>query len=826
MAGVAVVAGVAALPTTAFAQDYTSGVFTGDVVDGSGKPVVGATVTIVSNQTGISRSTTTSSTGTFSFSNLPIGDYDVMVEASGYSSESAKQIVIEASKQTNYEFALASSTASSSDVIVRGARRKLAFSTATTGVVLDVEKLTRDVPVGRNLTSLVLMAPGTVKGDAAFGNLASVGGSSVAENAYYLNGMNITDFNNYLGSSSVPFEFFKSVEVKEGGQPAEFGRATGGIVNAVTKSGTNEFKGAVRLNWTPNGMFSDAPNTIGSANQFDKSQSADIVVELGGPIWKDHLYAYGLVQRVEGSDWNGDFAGGMREDINNNNFYGLKLDGYINPDHHLELTYFDTSRDIVSNYYAYDSGSAFVCSPGLVTQGQCTNDQVNDEIYNVGTGAIGALGNVDNQHFGAPSYVLKYTGKLTDWLTISAASGVNQDVSESDGGTLKLIQDANAGNAFNLFGLGNTFGNAQRNSISDGTQTTERKFTRADADILFSFWGDHHVRLGWEKEENSLVHFATRTGPGNSLGNPYSLIYRRCGTSVRCSTGTGNSVAHLGANSLYVELNYYNSGGEFHSENIGYYIQDEWKVNKNLTLSLGLRSDDFNNFTGDGSQFINMDGNLGPRLGFSYDPTGEGKQRIFGSYGVYYLPVAANTAFRQAGSEYYFREYWTYSGLNADKTPILGTQLTGWTGAGACPFPVTSGSAAAGTSGCNVTGDGTIHDPTSAIDQNLSATKEEEFILGYEFRLGDYWNLGVTYLNRSLKTNAEDVAIDAAVNAYCAAEGITGCSSTWSGFSQYTIINPGKEATIVLYAPVDGETTLRTVTFSAEDLGYPAAKRS
>src|SRR3546814_10874553 len=84
----------------------------------------------------------------------------------------------------------------------------------TTGIAIDLQDLTARMPLGRSLTDAALLAPTATAGDTTFGNLASLGGASVAENAYYINGLNITNFDNYLGSAPVPFEFFRSVEVK------------------------------------------------------------------------------------------------------------------------------------------------------------------------------------------------------------------------------------------------------------------------------------------------------------------------------------------------------------------------------------------------------------------------------------------------------------------------------------------------------------------------------------------------------------------------------------------------------------------------------------
>ena len=91
--------------------------------------------------------------------------------------------------------------------------------------------------------SVARLAPGVVKGHN-FGGGAGVsfGGSSVAENTIYINGLNVTDFYNRIGFSAVPYAFYDEFQVKTGGYSVEFGRTTGGVINAVTRKGTNEFE--------------------------------------------------------------------------------------------------------------------------------------------------------------------------------------------------------------------------------------------------------------------------------------------------------------------------------------------------------------------------------------------------------------------------------------------------------------------------------------------------------------------------------------------------------------------------------------------------------
>src|SRR6202008_4460250 len=126
-------------------------------------------------------------------------------------------------------------------------------------------------------------APGLTKGDGDLdsnGEGISFGGSSVAENTFYINGLNVTDFYNRVGFSSVPYAFYKEFQVKTGGYSVEFGRTTGGVINAVTRSGTNEFEYGTEVVWEPSSLQSSkknhfdstgAPYIIGSYDEYDRT---------------------------------------------------------------------------------------------------------------------------------------------------------------------------------------------------------------------------------------------------------------------------------------------------------------------------------------------------------------------------------------------------------------------------------------------------------------------------------------------------------------------------------------------------------------------------
>ncbi len=111
--------------------------------------------------------------------------------------------------------------------------------------------------------SVALLAPGIEQGPRLRRRCGvSFGGSSVAENTVYINGLNVTDFYNRIGFSSVPYAFYKEFQVKTGGYSVEFGRTTGGVINAVTRSGTNEFEFGGEITWEPDFLQATKPATI------------------------------------------------------------------------------------------------------------------------------------------------------------------------------------------------------------------------------------------------------------------------------------------------------------------------------------------------------------------------------------------------------------------------------------------------------------------------------------------------------------------------------------------------------------------------------------
>lgn len=818
-AGVAV-ATIATAP--AMAQDFTNLNATGRVINADGAPIADATVVLTSNDQGFTKTVTTDDAGNYRITALPQGSYTFEISAPGFQSFTDNAVTLTQANGGNSFQLVADGAAPSSDgIVVTGVRIRVSdFDRATTGAVISVAELANRVPVARNLTSIILLTPGTVQGDNAFGNLPAISGSSVSENAYFLNGLNITDFRQGLGSVEVPFVFYDTIEVKNGGIPAEFGRFTGGFVNAISKSGSNDLHAGALVTYQPDSLREDAPNTPANYNQQDYNESISAIFNLSGPIIKDRLFFYGFYQtnNIKTADtfltnnsntilFPGDrdprtgtvvtkatalpvySTGDQRTNrISTKPYYGGKIDFIPFDGHRLEATYFNSSQTTnLTNYSSSYKGGTFTQSDGSVVDYGNLLDK-NAPVIGEGIGS-------SINETGGENYVGRYTGQITNWLTLSGAYGVNKrrDNTTSSRPDYPFISDE--------AGLG-----ATGNSVNVlGRDKDKREFYRADAEVYVSLLGEHHFKGGYDRENLTSDSLTSYTG-----GVAYT--YTNSGPSGDTNTPVPNQ--------LYAAGRTFVNGGIFKSKNVAYYLQDSWSLfDKRLTLNLGVRNDRFENKNVEGKTYYKSGNQWAPRISFTADPFGDGLTKVYGSFGRYYLPIPSNTNIRLAGAELDYTRYFVLNGVNADGTPRLGAPLLTAADATTCP--------ASGTvANCVLVSDGVATPTDATVSKSLKPQSADEFIIGAERSLGSGIRVGLYGTYRKLNESLEDVAIDAAVINYCTANKIAGCNSVWTGFHQYVLVNPGSAATITLSDPINGEAAARTVDFSAADLGYPKARRT
>ncbi len=777
----------ALLTTAAEAQDYVTGAVSGSVSDDRGAPVADATVTLTSNTQGYSRIVAVTSMGRFSATGLAPGAYSVVIRAPGREDLSTA-IDVAVTQEARIDAVL---QPAGSPVIVKSKHVRMDFTRATTGLVVNLDSLTDQVPLARNLNAVTLLAPTVVPGHPGFGGgdnaVAAFTGGSVAENAYYIDGLNITNPDTYVGGARVPFDFYKSIEVMTGGYPAEFGRATGGVVNATTKSGSNDFTFALHGNFKPDSLRAQERDTYNYDGRFSTATNNSLIVEMGGALVRDRLFAYGLYQanQIEWETANVQSRFYSQAE-NNAPFYGLKLDGYITPSQRISLTAFDTTNTAISRRYRFDG----------VERGDYVATEVTET--------------------GGRNWVLNYSGRVNDWLNVSAAVGEMRDRSniapEDPSAYYVRVVDMN--------NRPTTLSKTQPSSTAQVTDMT-RRFWRADGDIRFDAFGRHHVRFGIDHEDNS------ETKTNNMVGQvPVQYIFR-----TYDATGTVIN------NDSLLQIVYQQLGGNVASENQAIYIQDSWDITPDLNVQIGVRDDTFRQYNLSGERYINLTGNVAPRLGFTWDPTGEGAWKIHGSYGANFIPPAMNLGVR--GKDLYFSQYFEApaGGWVIDASTGLPSAVGPTYALFGQPCPASqlsqapgfnSSHVAPGTEACFVIGNGVQEGAASKAAVGLKATRVDEFTLGADYRLNDLWSVGLSAIYRNTVDVSEDSEFGPAIIDYLTANGLD-ASQYESGeiSNSYYVWNVGDhDVTIRLKEPLPAETQARTITLTAEQLGHFAdAKR-
>lgn len=746
---IAAVAVAASLGVAMPALANNDGTLKGLVVDSQKVAIAGATITIKNEATGFTRTVTADSNGKYRFASLPVGVYTITSSKDGFTTEVYENIRVAIGER---EVSTPMYREGMERIEVTGSAISSVDTTSSESALnigaVELERL----PVSRNLTSVALLAPGANLGDSAFGNLPSFGGASVAENAYYINGLNVTDFRNGIGGSTVPFEFYEQFEVKTGGYSAEFGRSTGGVINAVTKSGSNEFKFGGNLFYIPEGLRETAPNVVRPDgemsiwNSDDKYSKMDGNIYASGPIIKDKLFFYVLYNpRDISSEAVGGGGSTMFTSSNDDAFWGAKFDWNISDSHILELTAFSDEQKVITGRQPYD-----------YMTGQLS-----------GSSASGY------QELGGQNIALKYTGYITDEFTLSVLVGQNEANAtvKSDADELPVVYDNRQGTWIPL-------GDWANFTVSEAKDT--RDAFRIDGEYALD---DHNIRFGFDREVNTSLD-----STGLSGGVYWALFTYPAGTSI---SSIGVDFAE---ETLVARKRDYSVGGEFETISQAFYVEDTWYVTEDITATIGLRSESFDNKNANGESFIKIDNQIAPRLGVTWDVNSDGETKLFANYGRYHLPVAANTNIRMAGAETYIHTYYELAQEGTAATnyvPTVGAEL-----------------------GVQVNGTGEVPDVSTVLDTSIEPMYQDELILGYQTMLDDYWSFGIKYTHRDLKSVIDDITIDKAIRA-----------NGWDGphGNVYLLTNPATD--IETYYDTDGDGTLEPVSISADSLGYPDPER-
>src|SRR6267142_2842960 len=298
----------AALVSIQVNAQVTGATLSGTVTDTSGGIIRDAEVSVKNTATGISRAVTVDSAGFYTVPNLLAGIYEVRVTAAGFSTALQSDLTLAVGAQQQLNFSLRVGTATETVKVTAATQIELTSSTLTGHV--DSQTVL-DLPLnGRDWTSLATLHPGvklienqmdyslgSARGNRGFGAQLTVSGQRTTNNNYRLDGVSVNDYansgpGNVIGAA-VGVDAIQEFSVLTGGFSAEYGKATGGVINAITKSGTNDFHGDVYEFLRNSALdsrdyFSRSGNTPVAAfrrNQFGAAA--------GGPIIKDKTFIFG-----------------------------------------------------------------------------------------------------------------------------------------------------------------------------------------------------------------------------------------------------------------------------------------------------------------------------------------------------------------------------------------------------------------------------------------------------------------------------------------------------------------------------------------------------
>ena len=755
-----------------------------------GEAVPGATVTVVHLASGQSRTVTADAQGRFFAGWLPPGDY--RVSSGTLSQEVAVAVGVTRDVQLRRD--------ALDTVVVEGRRQGVVdVQSVENATVFTAEQLDR-LPVARDVQSVAQLAPGVgvtkvFSSDLARTNLPTISGASAAENAYYINGMDVTDLASMVSYATVPFEGVEQQQVKTGGYGAEFGRSLGGVLSVVTKRGTNTWTGGASATWVPDALrargtdivdlnpdnasgITKKPNYVSfvSANRRDE---ANLTLYAGGPLLKDRLFVFGLLKARH--DTSHSFSaqsssisrtGGRPDGL-------LKLDFTPNEHHAFEFTAIRGRQQ--QRNIGYSNTQLADAAPGTPVT------QLADDRW-FATRHIGEP--TSNTRFVSQTKVLigKYTGYVNERFTWSALVGRLDSLPSQ-----QLIAVATAQDCPVIILVGNLLGGCQptgtpirqRDPAALALDQDRRTAYRLDGEYLA---GAHTLRWGVD-----AVRFSSYRGGLSITGGTQWRYYKG---------GTGSLPGLVPPSQQYVQESYsVTESGGYAVRNAAAYVEDAWQVSPRWLVIGGLRSESFDNRSANGVSFIKASGLLAPRLGVVWNVRGDASMRVYASAGRYFIPIPSvvNTQLTRGSAAYV--AYYTFTG----RDPRTGAP--------------TGLSAPIGEAGSR---DIEHADPATLVDPKLKPMSQDEWALGFQQALDAHWTIGAKATVRRVNNGVDD---------YCSAYG----QKRWAvdqGYTQYRaaaspgcfLINPGQDVHAKLDLNNDGQLT--QVTIPASYIGVPAYRRN
>ena len=710
-----------------FAQDATTGSVFGTVKNNRGVALSGANVILDGGRGQLQYSTDVS--GQFRITGLIPGKYTITVVASGYEKMLKQTINVGVNQRTPINVVLTAAAAATVEVVASAGQ--IDATTVTTGAQFTTDTFSA-LPLGRSFTSVAAMAPGVVSSGIDSSN-PSIGGGSGLENQYVIDGANTTNpgygssgsYSGTYGSlgSGINTDFIQEVQVKSFAMEAEYGQTTGGIVNAITKSGTNTFEGAAFLYLDIDSLNASdkVPNLDGVVQPtFNSTNRTELGFIVSGPVIKDKLFyfvGYNPIQDVTKRTAPAGYplAGRQFEEKRITNSYYAKLQWQLNTSHLLEFSTFG--------------------DPGERKNGpQVAGDYRGTEAK------------FSTLKFGFSTYTLKYNGVFfNDFLVEARISQVENNFQRKIsalGNSEWNVTDLAAGGASispNAAGL-------YESKVDGKNKQFEFKLTKT--------LGLVELRAGYLHEDVTFdASNAQRSGPIGFI-DPHNGAVFTTGLAIQKRYYVPNATDPASAAVPYYRIVRGLTSPPLRETKTTYdafFIQANAKFG-NFNLKTGLRWEAQELVGTDITYKFKASDNLAPRIGLTWDVEGNGKSKLYAFWGRYFEKVPLDIAVRALSTEKGINrsDFLTLTGFTNLSDPIMtGTAiydvdpLAGTVN----PTAVTSHFATTGSH------------PTEILPGTKSMY-QDEMVLGYDTETAFGMTFSNRFIYRKLGRILEDLSLD------------------------------------------------------------------